>query len=160
MSAKKEVFHLRDYRPKDFETLWQIDQLCYEPLIAYTRRDLRAFLNLRDAECVVAEFASEIAGFCITMRRQQHAYIVTMDVLVPYRRTGVGSALLAEVERRAASQGADTMALDTATDNSAAIAFWQKHGYRKLGVRKGYYPNGRDAFAMTKPIGSPATERC
>jgi ribosomal protein S18 acetylase RimI-like enzyme len=159
MNAKKEAFHLRDYLPKDFETLWQIDQLCYEPLIAYSRRDLRAFLNARGAECVVADLAGEIAGFCITMQREQHAYIVTIDVLVPYRRAGVGSALLAEVERRAISQGAGTMALDTATDNSAAIAFWQKHGYRKLGVREGYYPNGRDAFAMTKPIGSPATER-
>jgi ribosomal-protein-alanine N-acetyltransferase len=40
--------------------------------------------------------------------------------------------------------------LETATDNEAAIAFWQKHGYRKQGVRKGYYPDGRDAFTMRK----------
>jgi [ribosomal protein S18]-alanine N-acetyltransferase len=42
--------------------------------------------------------------------------------------------------------------LETATDNDSAVAFWQKHGYRKRGVRKNYYPNGRDAFAMTKTL--------
>jgi len=42
------------------------------------------------------------------------------------------------------------ISLETATDNTSAIAFWQKHGYRKRGVKKGYYPGGRDAFSMSK----------
>jgi ribosomal protein S18 acetylase RimI-like enzyme len=42
--------------------------------------------------------------------------------------------------------------LETATDNESVVAFWQKHGYRTRGVRKRYYPGGRDAYAMTKTL--------
>jgi ribosomal protein S18 acetylase RimI-like enzyme len=44
------------------------------------------------------------------------------------------------------------IALETATDNEAGIAFWKKHAYRNRGVRKGYYPGGRDAYSMVKEL--------
>ena len=84
--------------------------------------------------------------------RDDEGYIITMDVLAAHRRQGVATALLAEAERRLAENGVSEVGLETATDNDSAIAFWQKHGYRKLGVRKHYYPGGRDAFSMSKPL--------
>jgi len=146
------AIRVREYEARDFDTLCEIDRLCYEPAIAYSHREMRAYLNARGAECVVAESSDGIAGFCITARKQEKAYIVTIDVLEAFRKRGAGSALLAEAEGRLAAQGVRTIALDTAIDNFPAISFWQKHGYRKIGVRRGYYPNGRDAFAMLKSI--------
>jgi ribosomal-protein-alanine N-acetyltransferase len=64
----------------------------------------------------------------------------------------VGTALLDEIERRLIASGVHEVRLETATDNDSAVAFWQKHGYRKRGIRKNYYPNGRDAFAMIKTL--------
>ena len=63
-----------------------------------------------------------------------------------------GPTLLTEIERRLAANGVREVALETATDNESAVAFWQKHGYRSRGVQKGYYPGGRDAFAMSKTL--------
>ena len=48
-------FTLRSYVPADFEKLYEIDQACYEPEIAYSRRELRNYLRFPGAECVVAE---------------------------------------------------------------------------------------------------------
>jgi ribosomal protein S18 acetylase RimI-like enzyme len=144
--------HLRAYGPNDFDTLIEIDQACYEPGIAYSKRDMRAYLQFPGAECILAESAGEIAGFCISARQRTRGYIVTIDVLGKYRKSGIGSALLREVERRLATNGVREVGLETATDNESAIAFWNKHGYRTLGVEKGYYPGGRDAFAMTKTL--------
>ncbi|MGD0957465.1 MAG: N-acetyltransferase [Candidatus Acidiferrales bacterium] len=146
---------LRPYRPADFETLYEIDQACYEPTIAYSRRELRNYLRFPGAECVVAETGVDkpaIVGFCVTAHEEDWGYIVTIDVLGAYRRQGVATALLREVERRLAASGAKEIALETATDNAPAIAFWQKHGYRTRGVKKGYYPGGRDAYSMVKPL--------
>ncbi|HTZ75985.1 MAG TPA: N-acetyltransferase [Candidatus Aquilonibacter sp.] len=143
---------IRPYQAADFDTLCEIDRACYEPAITYSRREMRAYLNAPGADCEVAEFNSQIRGFCITTRKDDEGYIVTIDVLEPFRKSGVGTALLAESEKRLAAAGVRRMALDTAVDNLSAIAFWQKHGYRKIGVRKGYYPNGRDAFAMVKTL--------
>jgi [ribosomal protein S18]-alanine N-acetyltransferase len=159
------AFQLREYRPQDFETLWRIDQLCYEPAVAYSRRELRNYLRFPGADCVVAEaeakananaksrsHKSSIAGFCVTAHKDDWGYIVTIDVLESYRRHGLGTLLLAEAERRLTVNGTTEVALDTAVNNTAAIAFWQKHGYRIRGTRKGYYPGRLDAYAMAKQI--------
>ena len=143
---------LREYVPVDFEALYQIDQACYEPGIAYSRRTLSEYLDLAAVDCVIAERAGKIIGFCLTAREGSAGYIVTMDVLAAHRRSGVGTRLLAEAERRMEAAGVRRVALETATDNVSAIAFWKKHGYRVRGVKKNYYPGGRDAFAMAKTI--------
>ncbi len=146
------IFKLRSYRPSDFETLHEIDQACYAPAIAYSRRELRNYLRFPGADCIVAEANRRTAGFIVTAHADAWGYIVTIDVLNAFRRLGVGSMLLAEAERRLAANGAKEVALETATNNVAAIAFWQRHGYRKRGVKKAYYPDGLDAFAMRKSL--------
>lgn len=147
--------HLRACRPGDFEILHEIDQACYEPEIAYSRAELRDYLRLPGAKCVVAESDGAMVGFCLAARENGYGHIITIDVLQPFRRQGAGTALLAEIERRLVADGAREIWLETATDNEAAIAFWKKHGYRKRGVRKKYYPGNRDAYAMSKRIASP-----
>ena len=147
---------LRTYTPEDFETLYEIDQACYEPAIAYSKREFRNYLRFPGAECVIAEENGKLAGFCLTAHQQARGYIITIDVLGKFRRRGVGTALLAEVERRLAAHGVEEIGLETATDNDSGIAFWQRHGYRTRGVWKGYYPGGRDAFSMTKVLVPPA----
>jgi ribosomal protein S18 acetylase RimI-like enzyme len=146
---------LRSHRSADFETLYEIDQSCYEPAIAYSRRELRNYLRFPGADCVVAECVKPkktITGFCITAHEGDWGYIITLDVLESWRRHGVGSLILREAERRLAAGGTKEVALETATDNAPAIAFWQKHGYRVRGIRKGYYPGGRDAYSMLKRL--------
>jgi ribosomal protein S18 acetylase RimI-like enzyme len=153
MSPLPSTFRLRDYQPQDFQKLVEIDHACFDPAVAYSPREMRAYLNGNGADCVVAESADgSLAGFCITARSGRRGYIVTLDVLGAFRRYGVGSALLTEAERRMAARAVREVALDTATDNVSAIAFWEKHGYRKQGIRKGYYPHGQDAFAMAKHL--------
>jgi [ribosomal protein S18]-alanine N-acetyltransferase len=98
-----------------------------------------------------------VAGFCLASSEEALGYVVTMDVLAQYRRHGVASALLEAVEQRLAASHVAEMWLETATDNDAAIAFWQRHGYRKQGIRRDYYPGGRDAFTMRKSLARSAT---
>jgi [ribosomal protein S18]-alanine N-acetyltransferase len=150
-------FTLRSYVPADFEKLYEIDQACYEPEIAYSRRELRNYLRFPGAECVVAEDAAsrkgldvKISGFCMSARQRGWGYIITIDVLNEYRRQGLATLLLDEVERRLREKKVREVALETAVDNHAAIAFWQKHGYAVQGVRPDYYPGGRDAYSLIK----------
>ena len=143
---------LRPSAPEDFESLYQIDQACYAPEIAYSRPELRAYLRFPNADCLVATIHGKLIGFCLTAHRENHGHIITIDVLQAYRRHGVGSRLLEAVERRLAKSGVREIVLETATENHSAIAFWEKHGYRTRGVWKGYYPRGRDAYAMIKSL--------
>lgn len=144
---------LRVSRPEDFEQLYEIDQACYPPGIAYSRRTLRWFLGLRRADCVVAEVGAKVVGFIVSLSEDALAHIITIDVLEAYRRSGIGSALLQEAERRLESRDIHEVSLETATSNDAAVAFWQKHRYRTRRLLKNYYPGRIDAWYMTKVLG-------
>jgi [ribosomal protein S18]-alanine N-acetyltransferase len=150
--SRAPSIQLRPYHPRDFESLYEIDQACYEPAIAYSRRELRNYLRFPGADCIVAQSGKKIVGFVVTAHEDRWGYIVTIDVLESYRRHGVGTMLLDATEEKLRSTGVRVIGLETATDNSSAIAFWVKHGYRKRSVRKDYYPGGRDAFSMTKSL--------
>ncbi|HEX5422615.1 MAG TPA: N-acetyltransferase [Candidatus Acidoferrales bacterium] len=158
---------LRNYRADDFDTLHRIDQSCYSSEIAYSRAELRRYLAFPGANCIVAEILNNnagisgqrqgpieslIVGFCISIHRGAEAHIITMDVLKEWRRHGVGSTLLGEIEERLARAGVNHVELETATDNAPGIAFWRKNGYRPCGVKRGYYPRGVDAYAMVKAL--------
>ncbi len=143
---------LRTYTPDDFEALYEIDQACYPPDVAYSREELHAYLLFPGADCILACDSKKPVGFCLSAHWDAQGYIVTMDVLDTHRRRGIGSQMLTESERRLAAAGVREVHLETATDTESSVAFWQKHGYRKQGLKKGYYPGGRDAYAMTKPL--------
>ena len=146
---------IRPYAPKDFEELYTIDQACYPPGIAYSKRTLRLFLRLPGAECLVAESGGAIAGFILAEHEGERAHLITIDVLAAERRRGVGTALLRAIEQAVAAHGVRQVTLETATDNHAAIAFWQKHGYRTVGVLRNYYLDRLDAYSMYKPLPTP-----
>lgn len=141
---------LRPYRPDDFQMLYRIDQECYEPGIAYGRRELREYLQLPGSRCWLAELAERIVGFLIAIGEDGRGHIVTIDVVESARRHGVGSLLLGLAEREMASVGIRALELETATNNEPAIAFWQKHGYRIVAIYPGYYLGRIDAYIMTK----------
>ncbi len=145
---------LRPYRPEDFETLYAIDQACYDETIAYSHRELACYMHLPGADCLVAETGGKAIGFVLSSREKDQGHVITIDVLAPHRRTGVGSALLVGAEKRLAERGVTRVVLETATNNQPAVSFWQKHGYRTRGVLRNYYPGGLDAFAMSKSLRS------
>ena len=150
------IFALRSYRPDDFELLYALDQACYPRGIAYSRRTLRWFLSQPGTECLLAHAedqpAAQLAGFILAEADESEAHIITIDVDQSFRRAGAGNALLEEMERRLAARGARQISLETATNNTAAVAFWQRQGYRSLGVLPRYYLNRLDAYFMQKRL--------
>jgi len=152
---------LRPYRPSDFDVLVAMDQTCFPKTIAYGRREMKAYLHAEGSHCIVAEIsgtqphrasAESIAGFILTERDAELAHIITLDVLERFRRKSVGTLLLQAAEQEAASHGAASMHLETATKNKAAIALWKKHGYVENGVIVNYYGRGQHAFEMRKRL--------
>ncbi len=143
-------FALRPYEAHDFAALHRLDQACFPAGIAYSKTALRYFLNHPGAECLVAEQEGKIAGFILAEQSDRLAHIITLDVAESARRSGVGSTLLRRVEANLAARGVRAILLETATTNDAAIAFWQKHGYRTEAVLKNYYSGKLDAFEMRK----------
>jgi ribosomal-protein-alanine N-acetyltransferase len=150
---------LRPYAPEDFPALHRLDQSCFPAGISYSKTALRYFLGLPTADCIVAMEGAQIAGFIITEENPPLAHIITLDVAEKFRRLGVGTTLLVESEKNLAFRGVRHVLLETAIDNDAGVAFWQRHGYRIEATVKRYYLGRIDAYEMRKILAVRAKEQ-
>jgi ribosomal-protein-alanine N-acetyltransferase len=157
-------FTLRPFRPEDFDALWRIDQKCFDPGIAYSRRELSAYIERRGAFTIIAEAGNTsaedptefkgIAGFIVAeCNRRGLGHIISIDVLPKYRRSGLGTHLLSGAEQRLGETSCQTVRLETAVDNASAIAFYKRHNYNITGTIPRYYPGGLNAFVFQKELG-------
>jgi [ribosomal protein S18]-alanine N-acetyltransferase len=158
-------FRIRDFEPEDFDRLWQIDQECFAPGISYSRPELKAYMRRRGSFTLVADTEhgreradgtdggrrSAIQGF-IVVYGGATGHIITIDVIAPARRSGLGSQLLAAAEDHLRAGGSRAVGLETAVDNHPAIAFYKHHGYSVVSTWPRYYSNGVDALVMRKQL--------
>ena len=142
-----------------------MDQICFDPQLAYSRPELATYMGRAGAFTLVAESESEvveageqgpvpkkIVGFIVAEARRRTGHIVTIDVLPEIRRAGVGSSLLVAAEDRLRQAGANVVELETAVDNAAAILFYKRKEYFVEKTVRGYYSNHLDALVMRKDL--------
>jgi [ribosomal protein S18]-alanine N-acetyltransferase len=170
-------FTIRDFQPADFDTLWRIDQGCFPPGISYSRTELKIYMRRRGSFTLVALDAApaatvdpdlgnsekyfppipsatgSIAGFLVAEADHRGSgHIITIDVIAPARRSGVGSLLLGAAEDRLRAARCRSVALETAVDNLSALSFYKRHGYHVFRTFPRYYSNGVDALVLKKTL--------
>jgi len=152
---------MRDFRRADFETLWRIDQTCFDPQLAYSRLELAFYMRRPGAFTLVAEAESgavpgnaqrPILGFIVAEASRKTGHIITIDVVGEARREGIGSSLLLAAEQRLQNAGALVVELETPVNNGAAIRFYKQMGYFVEKTVTGYYANQTDALVMRKEL--------
>jgi ribosomal-protein-alanine N-acetyltransferase len=143
---------LRDYRPGDWEAMYALDVLCFEPPFRFSRGAMHGFAEAEGAVTVLAQATDELVGFCVVQMEERLGYVVTLDVSQQWRRQGLARRLMAEVETRARAAGATEMALHVYTGNSGAIRFYESIGYRRAGIAERFYGRGLDALVYGKSL--------
>ena len=193
------MFTLRDYDKRDFDLLFKLDRLCFEPGIAYSRPELASFIEQRRAYTIVAEWAEPfredsdevdggdeaepvvvqqaepsvspaavksghhkgqprpprrpIAGFVtFHYQRQGYGHIITIDVHPDARRQHLGTLLIDAACARLRKMTAFMVVLEVAVNNHSALAFYDKHGFKRIKVLERYYNRDVDAIFMTKRL--------
>ena len=141
---------LREFRPGDLEAAYGLDQVCFEPGIAYSRSELRGFLARAGSVALIAEDGATLAGFAIGHRRGPKGHVVTIDIAPGFRRRGAGKLLLAELLRRLEDEGAGTIRLEVDARNAGAIRFYEQMGFRATRALKDYYDEGIDGLEMIR----------
>jgi ribosomal-protein-alanine N-acetyltransferase len=80
------------------------------------------------------------------------AELVSVAVEPAARGKGAASALLESVLRRLARRGAGRLNLVVRVTNEPAQAFYEKYGFRRVRIVPGYYEEGGDGIAMSRPV--------
>lgn len=105
--------------------------------------------NNQFAHYVVAEWNNRVIGYAGMWVIIDEAHITNIAIEPKMRGRKIGEALLLQMMRYARFKGADRMTLEVRVSNRIAQNLYKKLGFRKEGVRKGYYSdNQEDALIM------------
>lgn len=94
-----------------------------------------------------------VIGYVGMMRVLDEGYISNVAVTAAYRRQKIGDALISELMKRAEEWELSFVTLEVRESNEPAKALYAKHGFRQVGLRKGYYTKPKEnAVLMTAYI--------
>ena len=124
------------------------------------RRFLRALRRYDDAAVFLAETGGRIVGR-LSIGRDPHPasrHVADLGLMVTagQRRRGIGRALLIQAVSWARDAGVRKLELHVFPHNEAAIALYDRFGFRREGYRRAHYRRGPeylDAILMAYDVG-------
>jgi ribosomal-protein-alanine N-acetyltransferase len=137
----------------------QVRRLAYSDLPAVIAIERRSFptpwslamfvleLSKPSGICLAATKGDELLGYLVCSRYDQVWHLMNVAVVPERRRSGVAGGLIARLVKEA--KGELPFTLEVRVSNRAAIAMYERFGFRSAGVRPRYYhDNGEDALIM------------
>ncbi len=95
----------------------------------------------------------ELLGYYVAMQGVDEVHLLNITVSPDYQRQGWGRVMLDALALWSRGLGAQWLWLEVRVSNTRAIAIYEAHGYRRVGLRKNYYPAGHgqreDAVVMS-----------
>ncbi|HZC14502.1 MAG TPA: ribosomal protein S18-alanine N-acetyltransferase [Thermoleophilaceae bacterium] len=103
--------------------------------------------------CLAALRGRRLVGYLVCSRYDTVWHVMNIAVEPEHRRTGVATALMAALFARADRPGA-RYTLEVRPSNVAAVAMYERLGFRPAGRRPRYYHDtGEDALIMWRTAG-------
>ena len=148
----KDRPELAPMREHDLEEVMEIESAIYTH--PWTRGNFADSLRA-GYECRVLRLGGGLLGYFVLMVAAGEAHLLNLSIGAAHQRTGHGSWLLGEAMALARKLGARSLFLEVRPSNRAAQALYTRFGFRRIAVRRGYYPApaGReDALVLTLPL--------
>ena len=144
---------IRDAGPDDLDAILAVEESSYaqpwsKNLIEGSLENPRAF---HFVACGGAE--NKVQGFMLNLLLADELHVLNIAVVPSARRCGIGNRLLETAWAAAQKRGAMTAFLEVRRSNVQALTLYIKHGFKVIGVRRGYYSDNReDALVMKKSM--------
>ena len=119
----------------------------------WTPRRVLGSIRSQTTNVAAAQDRGRLAGFGIMDYHDEHAHLALFAVAEASRRQGIGSALLAWLEKCALTAGIVTVRAEVRVENDVARAFYRARGYREGKRLAGYYQGAVDALMLEKRVG-------
>ncbi len=106
-------------------------------------------LDLQIAHMMVAKAGETILGYLDFWHVEQEMRVINIAVHSQRRRAGIGSLLVQYLVDYGREHRVEQIYLDVRESNRAAVRLYEKFGFQKIDVRRGYYQdNQEDALVM------------
>jgi ribosomal-protein-alanine N-acetyltransferase len=89
---------------------------------------------------VLVDVSGTIGGYALMSMAVGEAHVLNLCIDPDLQRRGLGRKLLDHLLTIARAANSTIVLLEVRKSNKAAIALYDSHGFKRLGVRKNYYP--------------------
>lgn len=140
--SKMEEFDLEQVvriENENFPQPWPKDSFLYD-----LKNDVAELITLKNDD-------NELIGYYVVYYMFENVDIGTIAVDKVFQGKGYGEKLLRNLIKRCIDKDVEFIHLEVRIDNYPAINLYEKMGFERLRIRKGYY-NGVDAIDMMKGI--------
>ncbi len=145
---------IRAMQEEDVDAVAQIEQEVQEH--PWTKGNFLDSLKAGYPAWVLTDRQNTVLGFSVQMFAPDVSHLLLIGVTPGFQGQGLGSRLLGWAEHKMQEAGLNQQVLEVRPSNQQARAFYERHHYAQIGVRKGYYPgNNRqseDALVLQKDI--------
>lgn len=144
---------IRKGRLSDIDALMALEHSVFT-VDQLSRKSFRNFLTSSHSVLMVAAEKDALVGYVHVLFRPRSnaARLYSLGVAPEVAGRGIGVALLRAGETAARRRKAAVMRLEVQPENRAAVARYEKSGYRRTAHWPGYYNNGGDAFRYEKVL--------
>jgi len=142
---------LRAIQPGDIRALAAAEIECFDDAWPESYIASELFAPARFHR-VLVDPAGRLAAYLFTAWQYLDLHILKVAALPPYRRLGLGTKLMLVAEEHARKMEGETLTLEVRLTNAPAIGLYESLGYKRVGVRPGYYADDSDALIMTKSL--------
>jgi ribosomal protein S18 acetylase RimI-like enzyme len=144
---------IRKGRLSDMDALMSLEHRVFT-VDQLSRKSFRNFLTSPHSVLMVAEEKGAIVGYVHVLFRPRSvaARLYSLGVTPEVTGRGIGIALLRAGEDAARKRKAPVIRLEVQPANRAAIARYEKSGYRATARLPGYYNDGSDALRYEKTL--------
>jgi len=137
----------------DLPALLALEQQCFTT-DRLNSRNFQWMLTRAHGQLWVAERDGLLLGYAVVLfhRGTSLARLYSIAIAVAARGTGLGKQLLERIEACAVEHDCAYLRLEVRTDNPAAIALYERSGYRRFALIHDYYEDHADALRLEKRI--------
>lgn len=151
------MIRIEEARDDDLSSIARLEQASFPT--PWSEESLMSFISQPDRRaCLVARdeiSGRSVIGYTALQFAADEAEICNIAVLPTLRGKGIGALLIQSAIELCVRKSVSVLHLEVRRGNVPAIRLYEKQGFRRVGIRRGYYGDGReDALLYALRIGS------
>ena len=140
---------LREMLVDDLDQVMEIEEELFS--VPWTKEGFLTFLMKENGMFLVVEEKGRILGYCCLLTVLDEGDVTNVAVRRDRQREGIGNFLMESMIRLAEERGITMIHLEVRAGNETAIRLYERQGFVRDGLRKGYYTDPtEDAVLMTR----------
>ena len=128
--------------PKDIEEILLIENKTYE--FPWTKGNFLDSFNENYVRLVLRNSESMIIGYFILMKILNEGHLLNLTIRLDMQGQGYGKFMLNEIFNLTKKMNLKSIFLEVRKSNKNALAIYKYLGFKKISIRKGYYPKNKN----------------